>query len=67
MRYLLPDSAASVAGLSPVHASKYGAATWAGMGFAEYEGVDGAASAPPPPRATSPADRVVTVMQDSNA
>src|SRR4051812_31582143 len=67
VRYLLPDSAASAAGLSPVHASKYGAATCAGMGLAVCEGVCCAATAPPPPRAASPADRVVTVALDSNA
>jgi len=67
VRYLLPDSAASAAGLSPVHVSKYGAATCAGMGLAGCGAVGCAATAPPPPSAASPTDRTVTVAPDSNA
>lgn len=62
VRYLFPDAAASAAGLSPVHASKYGAATRSGMG-----GTRCVALAPPPPSPTSPADKAVTAAQDNDA
>ncbi|GAA2983526.1 hypothetical protein JCM13580A_05570 [Streptomyces drozdowiczii] len=52
VRYLAPDACASAAGLSPFHASKYGAKTCAGMGVAAV--VAACASAPDP--RTRPAD-----------
>lgn len=68
VRYLLPDAAASAAGLCPVQASKYGAETRAGMAPGRYgDGPAPAARAPPSLSATSPAARPVTVTQDNNA
>lgn len=57
VRYFAPDCCAKVVGLSPFHASKYGAKTWVGSGVAAC-----AAVAPVTAKASPAADAVAAAM-----
>src|SRR4051812_20739083 len=59
VRYLLPEAAASPDRLSPLYASKYGAAMWAGRAVAAW--------AVPPPVRASPAEAAAVASPVSSA